>query len=728
MAEEENTVINVQLEVDTKNLEKELTKAHQQAQKTAKAQVGSEKQSVASQKTASRIADTTRRDSNRDMANQTRSKRLAEQREERVRRAERGHEKESKKSFRERAKHYAEATKQRREEVRAARQLRDIETDTVKRRNKQGAFASRGGGGSSGGGGSAAGGMGMGRMAVGAAGAIGGLAVAGIGAYIGAALTQLNDGVQLYKKYATSKADLTGMSGVARLDDPEIIRRGERMGYSKLDTAQQAGTIGRQTGRIGATATAQEFSRASGATFDQVGSTMGTLTRAGQQFDERGGGAGRRQMAMMFRDAVTSGLDRSRTGEHLEAVSSIIQDVGGRTAGDVNAGGISSLLAWLGSTGKSGFQGARGANFMAGIDSGIRSGGNDDSSRAMVLQSMGFGFGGDEEVSYVEALRRQERGVFGAGGGENLDRVMETFKRQSGGGEEQLLAMRKSGVFGDATIDQLDDFRKEYERALATGDRSGINGQLEAMQAQGVDIQTQILEATKGGNLKMVEHLAAMDNRSLEHGEALIQSVMDMENLFNRLMDWGIPTMISGINAIADIAMRVADGLGFGGSKAESDKNIGSLEDRSREVLHMSGTEGARERQKLLEAIDTEQRVGMRGLTSDSDYNAASRRLSDLRRRVGGGIMAHDPSSNLATQERDLQAREMRRADERTAQQRRDRGQAPLAGPVNPFDGSGAGMLRVQVTSPVPVGTQPANIRMTTNQQTGGNGIVWNTR
>lgn len=633
---EENTEITVVVSGDTTPLEQDLRKVNQLAQKTAKAQVTSEKQSVTAQKTAARVADTTRRDSNRDLANQTRSKRLAEQREERVRRAERGHEKESKKSFREKAKHYAEVTKQRREEVKAARQLRDIETDTVKRRNKQGAFASRGGGASGGGGGagSAAGGMTAGRMAAGAVGAIGGVVLAGIGAYLGAALTQLNDGVQLYKKYAVSKADLTGMSGLDRLENSETISRAQAMGYSQLDTAGQAGVIGRLTGRIGAVNTAQEFTRASGATFDQVGSMMGTLTRGGQQFDERGGGAGRRQMALMFRDAVTSGLDRSRTGEHLEAVSSVIQNVGGRTSGDVNGGGISAMLAWLGSTGRSGFQGARGANFLSGIDQGISSGGRDDSAQAIALQAMGFGAGGNN--NYLDAVAQRERGIFGEGGAKNLDAIMTRYQVGTGGGDAMIGEMRASGHFGNASVDQLRAFTEEYNKLKASGDEGGIERLISDMQAQGADIQTQILEATKGGNLKMVTHLAAMDNRSLEHGAKLIQSVTDMENMFNRLMDWGIPTIISGINALVELALRIESALpgADARAKASSDENLKSLENRLTEVNTMSGSLGARERQKLLEDIETEQRTGLRGL--DPDSVRAMARVSLLKRSLQG--------------------------------------------------------------------------------------------
>lgn len=722
MAEEENTVINVQLEVDTKHLEKELSKAHQQAQKTAKAQVNSEKQSVASQKTASRVADTTRRDSNRDLANQTRSKRLAEQREERVRRAERGHEKESKKSFREKAKYYAEVTKQRREEIKAARQLRDLETDTVKRRNKQGAFAARGGGGASGGSGGAgaAGGMTAGRMAVGAAGAVGGLALAGIGAYIGAALTQLNDGVQLYKKYATSRADLTGMSGVERLENTDVVNRAQAMGFSKLDTAQQAGQIGRLTGHIGAVNTAQEFSRASGATFDQVGSTMGVLTRGGQGFDRAGDGAGRRQMALMFRDAVTGGLDRSRTGEHLEAVSSIIQNVGGRTAGDVNAGGISGLLAWLGSTGRSGFQGARGANFLSGIDEGIKSGGVDDSAQSIALQAMGFGT--SENVSYVDAIAQRERGIFGEGGAKNLDALMARYQAGTGGGDAMSRELQRSGHFGNATIDQIRAFTTEYNKLKASGDEGGLERLISDMESQSADIQTQLLEATKDGNLEMVKHLANMDNRSLEHGEKLIQSVMDMENLFNRLMDWGIPTIIDGINVIAALALRIESAIPGASQRAQdsSDRNLADFEQRAMGDLTVA------ERQRLLEEVSTEQRVGVQNLSARSAERANSR-LSALRNRLAREEISTNPNSDIAIRERERM--NPTRAENPFTGERAVSGQRAASGTVG---GSPSQTnVRIQVVPPPVTGIpeslmRPVTVSPTTTQQTTPNGITWN--
>lgn len=383
-------------------------------------------------------------------------------------------------------------------------------------------------------------------------------AMAVAGGTVSAIKTQLTEAISAYEQQALASAKLEGMGNLSSVTSASSVNRAGRMGYSLTDTLRHAAIVGRQTGQVGATNTAQEFSRIYGGSVEEVGGVMGGLTRGGQKFDSTGGGAGRRQMAHMFRDAVSSGLDRSRTGEHLEAVSAIAEGVGGRTSRDVNFASVSGMLGLLGSSGRSGHQGARGANVLSNVDEGIRSGGADDSAHALALAAAGYGYGGSNDVDLNEAESRLERGIFGEGGDKLLDSILTLFRAQTGGGSAMNEEMRRSGLFGSLTRDQIRDLVADV----------GANGgntaaAISQFQARGPSIDSRIAEAGESTNLRVNRHQAQLENRSAGQGAQLYDSVMEMQNLVNSFIDRVMPAVITGLNGLADTLSRVATNMGI---------------------------------------------------------------------------------------------------------------------------------------------------------------------
>jgi len=415
-----------------------------------------------------------------------------------------------------------------------------------------------GGGGGGGGGGSSIGGYALGgAVAIGAA-------------VVGVFANQLTKAISSYEQQAKASARLEGMGPLGGVNSPGQRLRSERMGYSLTESYGHAAVVGRQTGQVGATATAQEFSRIYGGSVEEVGGVMGGLTRGGQKFDATGGGAGRRQMAHMFRDAVSSGLDRSRTGEHLEAVSAIAEGVGSRTARDVDFSSISGLLGMMGSSGKSGLQGARGASVMSSMDEGIRSRG-DDSGLALLLAAAGHGQGGTNDKTYYEAQKRLDEGIFGEGGAELLANIFRTFETHTGGGEEMFESIKLSPVGQSLTRSQIEDAYAAFQSGGAAG--------IAQFQARGPNIDGRIAEAASSTNLKVNRHEAGLDNRSAAQGEKLYDSVMMLQTLVNDIVDRAMPQVISGLNVAAEAINTAAGALGLTReSRSATQKSYLSLE------------------------------------------------------------------------------------------------------------------------------------------------------
>lgn len=579
---DEKTIIDIEFNVNPDKVVKDIKTVRDAVSSVSKQQASGERQSTASQQQAARIAGKTRQHSAKERKLDEKQQKYYQFRKPKLMQQELKAQQQITKLHQTQAKAVQQQVKA--TERQSARERRDARFYST--RPNRGVHSSRQGGGTAAqdtdnrswfgrmrdrfrggrgsssdgistnnGGGGSGGGSSIGGYALGGALAIG-------GAVVGVITSQLSKAISSYEQQARASARLEGMGSRGGVNSPAQVARSRAMGYSLTESYGHAAVVGRQTGQVGATATAQEFSRIYGGSVEEVGGVMGGLTRGGQKFDATGGGAGRRQMAHMFRDAVSSGLDRSRTGEHLEAVSAIAEGVGGRSARDIDFSSVSGMLGLLGASGKSGFQGARGASVLSNVDEGIRSGGKDDSSRAIALAAAGYGYGGSNDVDLYTANKRIEEGIFGEDGAQFLDSILTLFRSQTGGGNAMFDEMRQSGLFGSLTGSQIEDL-------VATVGANGGNtaAAISQFQTRGPSVEARIAGAASSSNLDISRHEAGLDNRSAAQGAQLYESVMMLQNLVNEIVDVAMPTVIDGLNGAANLIRATADAMGLTGGR-----------------------------------------------------------------------------------------------------------------------------------------------------------------
>lgn len=357
------------------------------------------------------------------------------------------------------------------------------------------------------------------------------------------------EGYQKYVQFGRSVGRTIGQGGIGSID---YARAGE-LAFSEQETIEQAYGAARQTGHLGSVRTAQETSRFYGGSVDEAAGYMGTLTRAGSRFNETGGGAGRTQLFRMLRDATASGLDRSRVGEHLDAVAGAVEATGGRTAGDVDVSNISGLLSFIGASGRSGFQGARGMGVLQSIDAGFRSGGRDESSNARQLAAYGFGVPG-QDTDYLTALLRQDQGIFGGEGtqgAENLSTMIRSYMASAHGNQDQAIVdANASGHFGDLGPNQI---KALFETFNASG--GNINTMAAAIddlrETQG-SVEEQIRDNLQTGQAEVADRIAKLDNRLLELGRQIFPAVAEIQDAVVRIQDALLPSAITTLDIIAD--------------------------------------------------------------------------------------------------------------------------------------------------------------------------------
>ena len=380
----------------------------------------------------------------------------------------------------------------------------------------------------------------------GAANMIGGLAMGAIsaigGALIGMVTSQLSDAYATRQQYGRAYGGLIGQGGRRR--DLERARgRGQRFGFGGIETATQARGVARQTGQIGAVTTAQALARSTGADVMEAGSFMGQLTRLGQGFGGKAGKGGKKELVNVLAMGFESGLDRARMPEFMQSVGTLAERAGAATAGDVDVGSISRIMALMGKGG-SGLQGARGSRVLGRLDQAVKGPGGGEAGQALMLQAFGFGKPGGQ-TSYYDALRRQEQGVLGEGGAENLRALFSETKSQYGGGEAQILALRNmTGL----TIDQLEAMREVVESG---DDQESQMERLKELAAESKSIEEQGLDAMRKGFGDTVKRVAQLENRLIGMGEALKEPVERIQNVINRLIDRFFPVIVEALERIA---------------------------------------------------------------------------------------------------------------------------------------------------------------------------------
>lgn len=351
-------------------------------------------------------------------------------------------------------------------------------------------------------------------------------------------------GVEAYDQFDQSRASiahLAGRRGYRPNTIMEKLRAGEQYGYSVQESVDQMRGVARATGGIGLLQDIQATSRTTGMDIGEMTGFSGTLTRAGNQMK---GEKGRRLFARVLTDAVSSGLDDSRVGEHFDAVANMVQATAETEAGEVNTKQISGLLRNISGLG-AGFQGARGAGFLTKFDTVLKGGGGGDAERAFMLQSMGFGTPGGG-TSFYDALKRMQRGIFGKDGAENFVAMLRHAETVGGGGEETNYILNKlTGV----TLDQIETFRA----AFSGGGLAGLQRALDAEGDPEKDVQQRLVDGvrtfTEGARVQ-----ANLTNRLVDIGEQNIASVRELRSAVNDLGDKTIvPLMTDAFKLIVDV-------------------------------------------------------------------------------------------------------------------------------------------------------------------------------
>lgn len=382
---------------------------------------------------------------------------------------------------------------------------------------------------------------------------VGGLVAAvtaAIGSVIGMMASQVREGFSQKEQYGKAYSALAGMGTREQLRGAR--KRGVGLGFSPMETLQQAQGVARATGQIGAVTTAQRFSRVTGMGVGEVGGFMGSLTQAGQGFGGRAGRGGKKEMIDILALGTASGLDKARMPEFFKGVEQLVQAGGTRTAGDVSGTGIASILAAFGQSGMAGLQGARGAAVLQKLDKGIRAPGGGEAGQALVLQAFGFGKPGGT-TTYYEALKRQQQGVTGKQGAQNLIDIFQETRGQTGGGQQQI--MNLSNMFGmDLAV--LEEVRKVVEeQGLTAKEKQEKIAELTAGQKS---IDEQILDSMKEFGDTAVT-LAELEDRTLGIGEKVEEHMKHIRDSINKLVDHFMPQIVKALEVIADLLRITVD-------------------------------------------------------------------------------------------------------------------------------------------------------------------------
>lgn len=454
-------------------------------------------------------------------------------------------------------------------------------------------------------------GMGFGQMA-------GAVAVGNILANIAGRIKGMLTG-QMHEAYNARNAygmAYSGLIGTTATPDQlkGKVNRGVKLGYTPAETAQIAADVMKATGSISGTDTAQGLARGYGMSTGDALGAMGSMTRLGQGFGGKGGVQGYRQLERTMAAGMASGLDKARMPEFLQAVTSVSESVGSVVSGDVNVGGIASIMAALGSSGKSGLQGNRGASVLAAIDAGIKNPGGGEAGQALMLRAFGFGTPGGEN-DYYAAKKRQQQGIAGEG---NIQALFAQTAKEYGNGEAQIMAL--SEMTGGLSYDILEQLREVNNSTLSSEEKQA---KLNEVMEQTKPIEEQALHAMQKGFGDQVARTAELEARLVEMGDQIKDPMDKLADIVNHLVDSLFPV---AVEILRDIASFLEDLVEFTGLSASDDVMDQRNKNAQAEMKALPGE---------IAALDERRRNGQ---ISAQEYASQSQELKErverIRRRV----------------------------------------------------------------------------------------------
>lgn len=372
----------------------------------------------------------------------------------------------------------------------------------------------------------------------------------GIGGVAGFAMTGLSNAYQSYLQYGQAVGGLVGLGRPGQMKAGRAGAHGAsgaRLGYSMIETAQQAAGVGRATRNIGAVYKAQQAARATGMDVGEVTGYMGMIRQAGHGFggmatgpggqQQQVGQSGPKMLEKVIAAGMLSGIEKARLPEYLQGLSNITQAAAARTSGKVDIEKIASFQTLLGKSGLAGFQGARGAAVTQQLMQSTVTPGGGEAGQSMMLQALGFGKPGGK-TSYYSALKNQQQGM------ERPENVAAMFKEvysqlgvvgKGGSGKNQEEANLALSEMTGLSIKQIEDLGEILNSGKSSEEQmKSIKKQMEKAEP----IDKQALREMKSGFGGVVQHLAGISDMTTAIGGKVAPYMMKMSIWQLKALNW----------------------------------------------------------------------------------------------------------------------------------------------------------------------------------------------
>lgn len=390
----------------------------------------------------------------------------------------------------------------------------------------------------------------IGRPAIAGARLGAGVAASGISGLLGMLIGGIQQGYQTYLSVGQAMGSITGM-GAGRRPMGAAIGRGVGMGFRPSETWAQAAQVGRATGAPEAVTLAQRFALGGGGM--QVGEAagiMGQLRQAGVEFNAPNRAQSSQLLGKLIEKGLLTGLEKARLPEYLKGVSSMAEMVGGRQAGKVDVDTIATTLSYLGRI--PGMQGQRGVSLMQTIDQAIKSPGGGEAGQQLMLQAMGFGKPGGE-TPYYEAVKRQQRGITGIGGAQNLVDVFKEIQAQYGplgkGSQSQEANLAAQTAMPGLTLDMIESIGEMINSGKSQEDiLKGIEDQTKKFRP----IEDRVVDAIKEGFQGVRIRLAGQEAKSANIGAKSAKLVEELQDLHHDVLKILVDIMKNNLPAILE--------------------------------------------------------------------------------------------------------------------------------------------------------------------------------
>lgn len=370
---------------------------------------------------------------------------------------------------------------------------------------------------------------------------------AGAGGLLSLFSTHAQEGYQQYIQYGKAAGSLRGQ-GFDVKDLVEARKLGASRGFGPMDVVQQAMATSRQTGRLSDTKQAQMFGLAAGnMPTEQMAQFMGTLERSGTRGFGSGQG-GYKQLDKILKEAVASGMDASRWAtEFFPTVKNLTEATASQLPGRVKASGVADFLSTLT---RSAFGGSavRAGGAAAQLHAGVKSPGGGRQGQAFVLRALGYGLPGGQ-TSYVDALRMQDQGIFGA------EDPMKRFRKilgrtsveQGGNRDAMTLQLARTMNIGENLATKLVDLYQG--RGLSDEAKQRELKKLEKDFKTPEQRMADSLENLTGFG-KDLQHLADIQENNVTNGEKLAEHMQKLQKVISDFVVKHMDKVVAGIEML----------------------------------------------------------------------------------------------------------------------------------------------------------------------------------